>query len=230
VLFYQPIDGYSYNSDSIYLYDFIKSFKPKGNLLDVGSGCGVIGLLLARDCKINLHQVELQDEMSFLSTQNSKINNINTKHYKTNFLEFESDKKFDYIVSNPPFYHQDVVQSENKQLNICRYNNHLPIKEFFKKVNSLLTNRGYFIFCYHPRELSEIIVELKNNKMTLEDMRFIHPKKSKDANLVMIKCRKSSKAMVKLHKPFITFDGDEFSEEVKDIYKKARTHTIKCKI
>jgi len=51
MLLYQPESGYCYNSDSIFLYDFIDSFKPKGRVLDVGAGCGVLGLLVARDNK-----------------------------------------------------------------------------------------------------------------------------------------------------------------------------------
>jgi tRNA1(Val) A37 N6-methylase TrmN6 len=224
------MNGYAYNSDSIYLYEFISSFRPKGNLLDVGSGCGVIGLLLARDFNINLHQVELQDEMSFLSQKNASINYIELIHNKTNFLEFKSDIKYDYIVSNPPFYDQKVVKSDNKQINICRYNNHLPIDDFFIKVSKLLNNRGYFIFCYHPASMSELMIALDKAKLTIEDVKFIHPKVHKDANLVMIRARKNSKAMMKVHNPFIAFDGDEFSKEAEDIYKKARTHTIKCEI
>jgi tRNA1(Val) A37 N6-methylase TrmN6 len=226
--FYQPLNGYSYNSDSIYLYDFISDFKPKGKLLDVGSGCGIIGLLLARDFNIELHQIELQDTMSFLSQKNAEINNIKLNHNKINFLDFNTEVKYDYIISNPPFYHQDVVQSDNQQINICRYNNHLPIDKFFQKVTKLLNNRGYFIFCYHPREISTLLIELKNAKLTVEDIRFVHPKIEKDANLIMIKCRKNSKAMTKLHKPFIAFDNTEFSDEANNIYKKARTYTIKC--
>ena len=61
MLLYQPESGYCYNSDSIFLYDFINSFKPKGKILDVGAGCGIIGLLVARDNKkVALDAVEKQ--------------------------------------------------------------------------------------------------------------------------------------------------------------------------
>ena len=49
MLLYQPESGYCYNSDSMFLYDFVSSFKPKGEVLDVGAGCGIVGLLVARD-------------------------------------------------------------------------------------------------------------------------------------------------------------------------------------
>ncbi|MDO9208145.1 MAG: methyltransferase, partial [Sulfuricurvum sp.] len=46
MLLYQPDGGYCYNSDSILLYGFIAQFNPKGKLLDVGAGCGIVGLLV----------------------------------------------------------------------------------------------------------------------------------------------------------------------------------------
>ena len=54
MLLYQPESGYCYNSDSVFLSDFIISFKPRGRMLDVGAGCGIVGLLVARDTnKVN---------------------------------------------------------------------------------------------------------------------------------------------------------------------------------
>ena len=45
---YQLENGYRYNSDTLFLYDFIAD-KIRGESLAVGCGCGVLGLLVARD-------------------------------------------------------------------------------------------------------------------------------------------------------------------------------------
>ena len=52
---YQSASGYRYNSDSLFLYDFILNYAnfKGGALLDVGCGCGILGLLLARDYSAN---------------------------------------------------------------------------------------------------------------------------------------------------------------------------------
>jgi len=74
---YQPQNGYCYNSDTHFLYNFIKQklkqFKNiKGELLDIGSGSGVLGLLIARDYdKLKLNQCEIQESFQFLSQKNS---------------------------------------------------------------------------------------------------------------------------------------------------------------
>ena len=77
MLFYQPESGYRYNSDSLFLYDFISSFQPRGRMLDVGAGSGVVGLLVARDHpKVALHAVEKQDLFTFLAQKNAEVNKI----------------------------------------------------------------------------------------------------------------------------------------------------------
>ncbi len=62
--FYQYKDGYRYNSDTVFLYNFISQEKLKGKLLDVGSGCGILGLLLKRDFSdIELYQIDIQEKI-----------------------------------------------------------------------------------------------------------------------------------------------------------------------
>ena len=85
-LFYQPKNGYCYNSDTIFLYSFIKTKGVFGKLLDVGSGSGVLGILLKRDFpKIELVSVEIQKEFHNLTLKNSEINNIQNQNYNTDF-------------------------------------------------------------------------------------------------------------------------------------------------
>ncbi|MGE4420471.1 MAG: tRNA1(Val) (adenine(37)-N6)-methyltransferase [Sulfurimonas sp.] len=231
MLLYQPQDGYCYNSDSIFLYDFINHFKPSGKILDVGAGCGVVGLLVARDNKkVTLEAVEKQDVFVEYASINARVNKIEYKIHKSDFLELEEDLKYDYIISNPPFYHEGVTKSENEMLFNARYNVNLPLSEFFKKVSKLLKPRSHFIFCYDASQFGLICWELQKVKMRVVDVRFIHPKKDRVASLVMIHARNGSKSLMKVWAPFISFDGDEFSKEAQNIYKKARTQSIKCQI
>jgi len=230
MVLYQLSDGYCYNSDTLFLYNFVLEFKPTGNLLDIGSGSGVLGLLIARDSKVNLTSVEVQKDYVYLSKVNAKNNNIEANIIKSDFLQFQSDNKFDYIVSNPPFYDSKVIQSQNKKLNIARYNNNLPLDDFINKVNSLLKPRGYFIFCYDSKQLQNIVNILTQKKIIIETIRYVYPKIDKDASLVMIQARKGSKSLIKVKPPLIVFNDKDFSDEVKNIYKKARTHSIKCQL
>ena len=231
MLLYQPDSGYCYNSDSIFLYDFINYFHPKGRVLDVGAGCGVVGLLVARDnIKVKLEAVEKQDKFVEYATINARVNKIDYTIHKKDFLELDEEQKYDYIISNPPFYHEGVTKSENEMLFHARYNVNLPLNKFFKKVSRVLKPRSHFIFCYDASQFGLICSELERVNMRVVDARFIHPKKERPASLVMIHARNGSKAFMKIWPPFISFEKDEFSKEAQNIYKKARTQSIKCQI
>ncbi len=231
MLLYQPESGYCYNSDSLFLYDFIDNFNPRGDMLDVGAGCGIVGLLVARDNKkINIEAIEKQELFVSYATNNARVNNIDYKIYLGDVLTHQFEKKYDYIVSNPPFYHSKSTKSEDEMLFNARYNINLPISDFFKRVSQLLKPKSHFIFCYDAIYFAEICAELARVKMKVVNVQFVHPKIDRVASLVLVHARNGSNSLMKIYEPFISFDGDKISKKVQNIYKKANTQSIKCQI
>ena len=237
LVLYQPQNGYCYNSDTHFLYNFIrKNFEKykniQGDLLDIGSGSGILGLLVSRDYeKLNLHQCEIQEPFQLLSGKNAQNNKIEATLYKNDFLEHQFDKTFDYIISNPPFYHSDVIKSDNENIKIARYNDSMPLELFIKKVSSIIKPKGHFFFCYDVKQLSSITTLLEKYKFNLESLQFLYSNSKKDATLVMVGVRKGSKSLLRVIPPIIMFNNDgSFTEEVNSIYKTCNTHSIKCDI
>ena len=236
MLLYQPMNGYCYNSDTHFLYNFIinnlKIFKNvRGELLDIGSGSGILGLLVSRDLeKLNLNQCEVQDKFEILSNINSKNNKIANTLYKGKYQEITFDKEFDICVSNPPFYHSSVVKSENENIKIARYNDSLPLEDFISKTAKILNQNGKFFFCYDVKQINDIIILLNKYKFNLEALQFLHPKKGKDATLVMVYARRNSKSLSRVIDPLYVFNGSEFTKEALDIYEKCSTHSIKVEL
>jgi len=226
LVLYQPGNGYCYNSDTMFLYDFISKFNLKGKVLEVGGGCGVLGLLLKRDFpKIELSIIEKQKLMADFIRKNSKENSLAVKIVEGDFLDLKADKEYDFVISNPPFY-QGTLKSENEIIKIARYEEHLPMKKFFEKVNKVLKERGEFIFCYDAKRIDEIVKNMPK-PLKITDIRFMHPKIDKNATLVMIRAKRHAKSLVKIHPPLIGFEGDNYSSEAAAIYKKAATKSIK---
>ena len=236
MLLYQPINGYCYNSDTHFLYNFITKnlamFKNvKGEVLDIGSGSGILGLLLCRDNeKLQLNQCEVQDSFEKLSNINSKNNKIINVLYKGKFQDIIFNKNFDICVSNPPFYHSSVVKTKNENIKTARYNDALPLEEFIKKTSKILNNNGKFFFCYDVKQINDIIILLSKYKFNLEALQFVHPKKQKDASLILVYARKNSKSLTKVLSPLFVFEKEEFTQEALDIYAKCQTHSIKVEI
>ena len=225
---YQPCSGYAYNSDSIFLYDFISTFKPKGSLLDVGCGVGIISLLLSRDFPIDTSIVDKQEIMLKYAEHNYHINNLKVNASLNDFSNFCEEKKFDYVVSNPPFYDQNVTQSQNEHLNIARYAQHLPIEIFIAKVKKILKPRGRFIFCYDAKQVDKLLYQLIKNEINPEQIRFVHSKIDRDSKLVMIAARMNSKSMMKVLPPLIVFNAQsDYNNEAKQAFSKASTNSIK---
>jgi len=234
---YQPQNGYCYNSDTHFLFNFIcknleKYKNIKGELLDIGSGSGILGLLVAREYeKLNLNQCEIQKSFQFLSQKNSEVNSISNRLYEGSVLDTTFDKQFDYVVSNPPFYHSDVIKSENKSLKIARYSDSMPLDKFIFKSAKILKNSGKFFFCYDAKQLDNIVKYISETKLNIEAIQFLHPNEKKEASLVMIYARIGSKSPLKILPPMIMFEENgDFKEEVNSIYEKCATHSIKCEI
>ncbi len=228
MLLYQSPNGYCYNSDSIFLAHFIASFKPSGRVLDVGCGIGVLSLILAREFNIKISIIDKQPHMINFAKHNFAINNIEVDVYNDNFLDFEPKIKFDTIISNPPFYSPNVLQSSETIINIARYAHHLPLEDFFRKVHKILTPQGRFYFCYDSKQIVDVLYFARKYHLTPEVIRFVHSKKDKDSKLVMIACRHNSKAAAKVVKPLVVFeDNDEYGKEAKEAFRFASLHSIK---
>tara|TARA_B100001063_G_scaffold120139_1_gene112166 strand:+ start:335 stop:979 length:645 start_codon:yes stop_codon:yes gene_type:complete len=210
----------------------MKKFKNvKGEVLDIGSGSGILGLLVSREYpNLNLNQCELQKPFQFFSLKNAETNNQKTNLFKGSFLQIDFEKKFDICISNPPFYHSNVIKSENENIKIARYNDSMPLEDFIQKSSQSLKNSGKLFFCYDVKQINEILLFLNKYSFNLEALQFVHPKDSKDATLILVYARKDSKSLTKIMKPLFVFDGLEFTKEVKKIYEKSSTHSIKVDI
>lgn len=159
---------------------------------------------------------------------NYALNDLNVQSHIGDFTEFETGEKFDYIISNPPFYDSRVTQSENTHLNIARYAHHLPIEDFIAKVKKLLKPRGYFIFCYDAKQVDLLVYHLTSCGINVEKIQFVHSKIDRDSKLVMISARMGSKSMTQILPPFVVFDDNSvYREKAKDAFIRANTHSIK---
>ena len=225
---YQPTSGYCYNSDSIFLYDFISRFNPKGKLLDVGCGVGIISLLLSRDFNIETSIIDKQEKMLNYAVHNYTLNGLTAQSHLGDFTEFKTDDRYDYIISNPPFYDENVQQSKDTHLNIARYAHHLPIEGFIRRVKTFLKPKGWFILCYDAKQIDVLLYHLKLNGINPEKVQFVHSKIEKESKLVMIAARNNSKSMTTILPPFVVFDDKNvYNLHTEAIFDRAMTYSIK---
>ena len=159
---------------------------------------------------------------------NFALNRLEVKAYLGAFEALETEDRYDFIVSNPPFYDAAVTQSEDTHLNIARYAHHLPIEGFMKRVKTFLRPKGWFIFCYDAKQIDLLLYHLKINGINPEKIRFVHSKLDRDSKLVMIAARNNSKSMTQILPPLVVFNEESvYTKEAEEAFKKANTHSIK---
>ncbi len=227
---YQDAEGFLFNSDAHFLYDFISAFKPSGSLLDVGAGCGIVGLLCKRDFPVDVTLIEKQSSQASLIEHNARVNALKVEVICDDFLSHDFGATFDFVVSNPPYYHEGADKSVNPALRTAKSADALPFSQMVVKVNRIIKPKGRFIFCYDAKQLPQLLWMLAEAKFTVTDMRFVHGTAAKPAKLVMLCAQKGSRALCRIHPPLIHFEGEKMREEAQNVYRKTRTYSIKCKL
>ena len=118
------------------------------SILDIGTGTGLIALMLAQKSSAQLiDAIEIDDNAFEQCVENFESSNWNDRLfcYHAGLDEFvdEIEEKYDLIISNPPFYSEDV-SSGNKQRDIARLTFSLPFEELLEGVSILLSDEGIF--------------------------------------------------------------------------------------
>lgn len=121
--------------------------QPK-TILDIGTGTGIIALMLAQRSSANqIDALEIDDEAYEQATDNFENSPWGDRLFcfHAGLDEFVDDPEdeYDLIVSNPPFYSEDF-QSENEQRNLARFQEAMPFEELVEAADLLLSENGIF--------------------------------------------------------------------------------------
>ncbi|HKJ06088.1 MAG TPA: methyltransferase, partial [Flavobacteriaceae bacterium] len=170
-------------TDGVLLGAWVKISENINSILDVGSGTGLIGLMMAqRSFAETIDAVEIEDAAYIQCVENFEQSDWGDRLfcYHASFQEFanEMDEEYDLIISNPPFYNTTNLSS-SKNKSIAKHTQQLNFKELLNGVDKLLSQQGNcaFIIPYAEKEyFLKLAVNLKlyPNKIT-------HVKGHKDA-------------------------------------------------
>ena len=222
LIFRQKKQGYRYNIDTFLLYDFASKGTLRGKVLDVGCGCGIIGILLKEKfAQISLFLLDILEQNCDLTRQNLNANNIDAQVLCADFAEFKSAEKFDFIVSNPPFYRQGALKAANEHTQIGKFASSLSFESFVKSSNALLKPQGKLCFCYEVGALQELCAALASYKFKITRLVFVHKNAHERARLVLIEAKKSSKSPCEVHS-FFVYENGKLSAKMQEIYTTIR--------
>lgn len=167
------------------LLGFWANCRGAKTILDVGTGTGLIALMLAQRSSAQITGIEIEKNAS-----EEAVNNVQNSPW-SNRVDIEQmafqqyvnlcDEKFDLIVSNPPFF-ENSLKSNNLNRSLARHSDSLPFSELIAGVKILL-NKGGILSLILPVSSAKGFIELANkSKLYLSKLTEVKPKASADAN------------------------------------------------
>lgn len=166
-------------TDGVLLGAWINSTTEPFNVLDIGTGTGVISLMTAQQFpSTQIEAIEIDENAFEQAVENFENSPWNDRLfcYHASFQEFFNevdDEKYDLIVSNPPFFNNSQ-KSENKQRNIARFEDALPFEHLLFGCSKLLSDNGTAAFII-PNEQEAKFLDIAK-KMHLFPSKITHVK------------------------------------------------------
>ena len=224
----QNKDGFCFGIDSILLTDFAKNIKQNSKVIDLGTGTGIIPILLYGKTKnTKFVGVEIQPEVAEMANRSVKLNLLenNIEILNTNILELSkiyNRGSFDVVTTNPPYkkINTGVINENNKKL-ISRHEITASLEDFIRTASFLLKDLGEFYMVHRPDRLVDIFYEMRKNKIEPKKIKFIYPNKNKKTNLVLIKGIKNGKQFLEFENNLYVYNEDvNYTNEILKIYNK----------
>lgn len=152
------------NTDGVLLAALVESIDPK-RILDIGTGTGVLALMLAQRFEnAKVEAVEIDEQASATAHRNFQLS-VFSERLSINHVaiaQFKTTQKFDLIISNPPFFVNDLKNKEEKK-GIARHTNEQFFVSLIEKVSQLLSDDGSFWFIL-PIKQAELLIKYALDK------------------------------------------------------------------
>lgn len=221
----QNSEKFCFGIDAVLLADFAKA-KPTDKVLDIGTGTGVIPLLMeARYGGAHFYALEIQEESADMARRSVKLNALEDKITVVtgDIKEAEAyfqPASFHVITCNPPYMiGQHGLTNPEEPKAIARHEIKCTLEDIVSKSAKLLMPGGKFYMIHRPFRLAEIIVCMSKYKLEPKRMRLIYPFADKEPTMVLIEGARGGKSRMTVEKPLIVYkEPGVYTEEIREIY------------
>ena len=183
------------STDSMVLADFVR-LPAKARVLDLGSGCGTLGLLLcAADERCAVTGVELTD-----AAHNAALKNIRSNGLENRLYSICADLRamppeiipggFDVCVSNPPYFSGGAA---SRTLSIARQEGSCTPEDLLRCGSRLLKYGGDFFLVHKPERLAELITTAAKYGLEAKRLCLLRHREGSPVNLILLQLRKGAK-------------------------------------
>ncbi|MBE5821710.1 MAG: tRNA1(Val) (adenine(37)-N6)-methyltransferase [Clostridiales bacterium] len=226
----QNTDYFCFGIDAVLLSDFAKEIKNNSIVLDIGTGNGILPLLLSAKTKAKkIYGLEIQKELYSLATENITMNNLNelieiVNGDIKNAKQIFSENMFDTIVTNPPYKKiGSGIVNDNEFVKIAKHEILCTLEDIIKNASFVLKNNGNIFMVHRPDRLVDILCLMRQYHIEPKNIRFVHSKIGSEPVLVLIKGIKNAKPFLKIDKPLYIYENNgEYTDEIYEIYGKEK--------
>lgn len=221
----QTPDKFCFGMDAVLLSGFVRA-KNGANLLDMGTGTGILPILLAAKTRCaHLTGLEIQEESADMARRSVALNHLEdrisivTGDIKEAGTLFAS-ASFDCITCNPPYMiGQHGIANPDAPKAIARHEVLCTFEDVAAAAAKLLKPGGHFFLVHRPFRLSEILVTLTAYKLEPKRMRLVYPYVDKEPNMVLIEAVRGGNPRMTVESPLIIFEKQGvYTPEIREKY------------
>lgn len=182
-------------TDSVALADFVRLPK-NARVLDLGSGCGTVGLFLcAKDAGCTVTGIEIQENDHRTALENARRNALEARLYSIcadlrRIPEKILPGSFDLCVSNPPYF---TGGPKSAKTPIARREDLCPLSALFSVASASVRYGGDFFLVHRPERLAEICALAVQNHMEPKRLCLLRHRVGGPVSFILVQCRKGGK-------------------------------------
>ena len=218
--------GYRFSIDAI-LLACQAAPGPGDRVVDMGTGCGIIALIMAfRHPGITVYAVEVQEELAQLA-----ISNVKGNHLQERITVLGADLKMmtpdmtagpvDLVVCNPPYRRSGSGRiNPDNQRAVARHELKANLQDVMGSARRILKSAGRFVTIYTAERTADIVCQMRTDRIEPKCIRTIHSVPRSEAKLVLIEGIKGGNPGLKIEPPLIIFnENGEYTDEVQQMFE-----------
>ena len=193
------------------------------NVLDIGAGTGLLSLMLAqKNSSCTIDAIEIDDEAYQQAQENMAASPFaeRTHIMHGDAKTFPFTKKYDLIISNPPFYEKEIKSSDKKK-NIAHHHSGLSLDKLMGVIKSNLSSHGIFYLLLPFKRSKEVETMLLKQKLFVSKIVFVKQSTKHDYFRVMIqgKLHNENTPETFIEEISVWDDRQQYTDEFKELLK-----------
>src|SRR6266581_1696448 len=223
---HQTTHGYRFALEAFLLADFVPA-RAAHPLIDLGTGCGVVALLLARRFPhARLVGLELQRSLVDLAHQNVAGNGL---AHRISIVQGDirqvpslfSSSAFGTVVCNPPYRAVGNGRlNPNPEKAIARHELAVTLPQLVQATQHLLCRRGLLVMVYHPSRLPELCAQLETAHLRPRRLRLVHTTAQAPASMVLVEATRDGRHALTVLPPLWVYEpSGGYTTEMQAIFQ-----------